>query len=177
MKKSLSLLICLTLILNSVAFAVVGGRRRVDSNKAAYMGGSTKEKDFPGVKKEVEGMLDTGNEEALKFSFKVKNEPRVYSIPYNKIIDLEYGQKAGRRVGAAVGTTLLLGPIGLLLLMSKKRKHYLTIGYKDENDKDQVAVFELGKDIIRTALPIVETRSGKKIEYQDESARKAREGK
>ena len=40
-------------------------------------------------------------------------------------------------------------------------------------DKDQVALIELGKDIVRATLPIVETRSGKKIEYQDEEARKS----
>jgi hypothetical protein len=57
--------------------------------------------------------------------------------------------------------------------MSKKKKHFVTIGYKDENDKDQVAVFELGKDIVRTTLPILETRSGKKMEYQDAKAKKS----
>jgi hypothetical protein len=36
-----------------------------------------------------------------------------------------------------------------------------------------VAVIELGKDIVRTTLAIVETRSGKQIEYQDEEARKS----
>jgi hypothetical protein len=60
---------------------------------------------------------------------------------------LEYGQKAGRRVGAAIGYSILLGPIGLLTLFSKKRNHFLTIGYKGADDKDQVAVIELGKDI------------------------------
>ena len=85
----------------------------------------------------------------------------MFSVPYAKIIDLEYGQKAGRRVGAAAVTTVLLGPIGLLTLFSKKRKHYLTVGFKDELEKDQVAVIELGKDIIRTTLAIVQTRSGK----------------
>ena len=39
--------------------------------------------------------------------------------------------------------------------------------------KDQVAVLELGKDIVRATLPIVETRSGKKVEYQDDEARKS----
>ena len=58
-------------------------------------------------------------------------------------------------------------------MFSKKRKHFLTIGYKDADGKDQVAVLELGKDIVRTTLPIVETRSGKKIEYQDDDARKS----
>ena len=68
---------------------------------------------------------------------------------------------------------MLLGPIGLLTLFSKKRKHYLTIGFKGEDGKDQVAVIELGKDIVRSTIPIVETRSGKKVEYQDEEAKKA----
>src|SRR6185437_14418628 len=95
------------------------------------------------------------------------------AIPYAQIIDLEYGQKAGRRIGAAVATTVLLGPIGLLALFSKKRKHFLTVGYKDADAKDQVAVLELGKDIIRATLPIVETRSGKKVTYQDDEARKS----
>ncbi len=27
-----------------------------------------------------------------------------FSIPYKNILDLEYGQKAGRRVGVAIGT-------------------------------------------------------------------------
>jgi len=67
----------------------------------------------------------------------------------------------------------LLGPIGLLSLFSKKRKHFLTIGFKRDDGRDQVAVIELGKDIVRTTLPIVETRSGRKSEYQDEEARKS----
>jgi hypothetical protein len=67
----------------------------------------------------------------------------------------------------------LLGPIGLVSLFSKKRKHYLTIGYTDADAKQQVAVIELGKDIVRSTLPIIETRSGKKIEYQDQEARKS----
>jgi hypothetical protein len=79
---------------------------------------------------------------------------------------LEYGQKAGRRVGVAI----MVSP---LALFSKKRKHFLTINFNDKDGKPQAVVFELGKDIVRTALTIIETRSGKQIEYQDEEARKA----
>ena len=89
------------------------------------------------------------------------------------MIDLEFGQKAGRRVGAAVATTILLGPVGLLALMSKKKKHYLTVGFKDGDGKDQVAVIELGKDMVRASVPIIETRSGKKVTYQDDDAKKS----
>ena len=70
----------------------------------------------------------------------------------------------------------MLSPAGLFLLFSKKRKHFVTIGYKDNDGKDQVVVYELGKDIVRTTLPILEARSGKKIEYQDEDAKKASKG-
>ncbi len=87
-------------------------------------------------------------------------------IPYASIAELEYGQKAGRRVGVAI----MVSPIALF---SKKRKHYLTVSYKDSASKDQAAVFELGKDIVRTTLKIVETRSGKDIQFQDEDARKS----
>ena len=87
-------------------------------------------------------------------------------IQYASISELEYGQKAGRRVGVAV----MISP---LALFSKKRKHYLTVSYKDQAGKDQAAVFELGKDIVRTTLKIVETRSGKDITFQDDEARKS----
>jgi hypothetical protein len=129
---------------------------------------------FKEAKNPVDGRLDTRDDNALVFVSDDKSFPgTTLSIPYDHIIDLEYGQKAGRRVGAAVATTVLLGPIGLVALLSKKRKHFLTIGYKDTDGKDQVVVLELGKDIIRTTLPIVETRSGKKVEYQDDEARKS----
>ena len=78
-------------------------------------------------------------------------------------------------MGAAVTTTVLLGPIGLLFLMSKKQKHYVTIGYKDDADKEQVAVFQVDKDAVRTLLPTLEARSGKKIIYQDKAAEKKAE--
>lgn len=168
MKRLVLLVACLTIIFNTFAFAA-----GVGASKAAYIGGSTKEKDFTGSKKDVKGTLDTGNEEVLKFNYTLNKSPKTYTIAYDKIIDMEYGQKAGRRVGAAIGTTLLLGPVGLLFLMSKKKKHFVTIGYKDENDKEQVAVFELGKDLVRTTLPILEARSGKKMEYQDAKAEKS----
>jgi hypothetical protein len=150
----------------SLTVEAVGGR------KAAYFGGTDIQ--FAGAENEVDGQLNTADAETLIFTAEEKPfAGKVVGIPYARIVDLEYGQKAGRRVGAAVGYTILLGPLGLLTLFSKKRKHYLTIGYTDAAGKDQVAVLELGKDIVRATLPIVETRSGKKIEYQDEEAKKA----
>jgi len=156
-------------------FATAPLLEAVDSKKAAYFGGTVGT--FAESKDPVEGQLDTRSESNLTFTAEQKpHAGKVLTIPYANIVDLEYGQKAGRRVGAAAATTVLLGPIGLVSLFSKKRKHFLTIGYKDEAGKDQVAVLELGKDLVRTTLAIVQTRSGKEIEYQDDEARKASKG-
>ena len=165
-------LVCFALL---VCFTFPNVALALDARKAAYFGGTVS--GLAGAKDPVEGRLDTANDEAIILT--LEKDPyagQALRIPYANIEDLEYGQKAGRRVGAAVATTVLLGPIGLVSLLSKKRKHFLTIGYKDAAGKDQVAILELGKDIVRTTLPIIETRSGKQIEYQDDEARKASKG-
>jgi hypothetical protein len=166
MKVTISIILIFALLVPS-AFAGLSG------DKAAYQGGTTKDKDFSGIKDAIEGNFVTSDDSALKFEYRFKKENRVYSIPYKQFLDIEYGQKAGRRVGASVATAILVSPIGLFMLFSKKRKHYVTIGYTDADAKEQVAVFELGKDLIRTTLPILEARSGKKITYQDEETKKS----
>lgn len=143
-----------------VASVTVGA---VDSKKAEYVGGT-----ITGIQEEAGGNLDTTTEAQMVFTPERGKDPSLM-IPYKNITGLEYGQKAGRRVGAAI----LVNP---LLLFSKKRKHFFTIGFKDKDGKEQAIVLELGKDIVRTTLTIIETRSGKDIEYQDEEARKAGRG-
>jgi hypothetical protein len=163
MNRLIAVAVVVSMLAPSIALA------SVDSKGAAYFGGTAGFKD---AKDPVEGVLDFKGDVALVFSATDKAyKGQTLSIAYKNIIDLEYGQKAGRRVGAAAATTILVGPIGLLTLFSKKRSHYLTIGFKDADAKDQVAVIELGKDIVRTTLPIMETRSGKKGTYQDEAAK------
>ena len=163
-RREIAAALLAVLSFESVAWAV-------DSKGAAYYGGTAPE--FTGATDPLEGILNVRDEKVLVLTVTKGKQFRgeALTIPYERIIDLEYGQKAGRRVGAAVATTVLLGPIGLLTLFSKKRKHYLTIGYRGEADKEQVAVIELGKDIVRLTLPVLETRSGKTIAYQDDEAR------
>lgn len=161
--------LCQILLLISAPVAVLAA-----SDKAYYFGGTLV--DFKDAKKEVEGRLVTSDETNLQF-FYGKNNAQVAKIPYSSFLDIEYGQKSGRRVGAAVATTILLGPIGLLTLFSKKQDHFLTIGFKDSENKDQVAVFKLNKDMVRTTLPVLAARSGKKVEYQSKDAEKKATGK
>jgi hypothetical protein len=162
MKKVITVCLILLLIEPSAGIAGVGNR------KAAYQGGTTKEKDFPGAEKAVEGFLVTESETELRFEFNLNERNRTYSIPYKQFIDIEYGQKTGRRVNDSVTTTILYSPVSLFRKLSGKRNHYLTIGYVDEDGKEQIAVFELGKDIVIPTLHVLESRSGKKIVFQEE---------
>jgi hypothetical protein len=125
----------------------------VDSQKTMYVGGTVNS-----IKEKTEGVSSTSDEKVFLFDYGTGK----LQIPYDRIESLEYGQKVGRR-----------GGIASRWVISKKRKHFLTIGFKDENGRQQSAVLELGKDIVRVTLAALEARSGRKIEYQDEDARKS----
>ena len=151
MRRFTVLLATLLLLSEMSAWAGLG------SNKTMYVGGTV-----TAIKQATEGTSSTADEKVFVFQY----QGGKLVIPYERINDLEYGQKAGRRLGLA----LTVSP---WLLLSHKRKHYLTIGYQDENGKQEAAVFELGKNIIRVTLASLEARTGRKVEYQDEQARKS----
>lgn len=154
MKRSICFVCAIFMLCDVSLWAGLG------SNKTMYVGGTV-----TSIKQGTEGKSSTNDEKVFVFSYKGGE----LKIPYDRIDDLEYGQKAGRRLGVAIMVTPLA-------LFSKKRKHYLTVGYQDANDKQQAAVFELGKDIVRVTLASLEARTGRKIEYQDEEARKSGKG-
>ncbi len=139
---------------NVISPALLAG---IPSKKAVYRGG-TLAAPQPSTKGEVHVT------EPAEFIFDYRAGQ--LRVPYARINVIEYGQKAGRRLGLAV----VLSPA---FLLSRKRKHYLTINYLDTDGAQQAAVFELGKKIVRTTLAGLEARTGLRIEYQDEQARKA----
>src|SRR5947207_1095533 len=91
------------------------------------------------------------------------------TIPYDKINVIEYGQNVSRRYAAAV----LVSP---LLLLSKSRKHFVTLEYVDSEGKQQALVFRTDKRDIRGLLAALEARTGRRIEFQDDEARKSGKG-
>jgi hypothetical protein len=154
LRKSLCILICVLFLLELPLSAGLG------SDKALYVGGTVS-----AIPDGSEGVLSTKDEKVVVFNYGGKD----FKVPYDQINDLEYGQKAGRRLGVAIALTWMA-------LFSKKRRHFLTIGFKDENDKQQAAVFELGKSTVRVTLASLEARSGRKIDYEDEEARNGGRG-
>ncbi len=92
-----------------------------------------------------------------------------WRVPYEKINLVEYGEKVDRRYIVAV----LISP---LFLLAKKRQHFLTVGYSDDQDHQQAMIFKVSKDDIRAMLVSLEARTGRKVEFQDDDARKSGKG-
>jgi hypothetical protein len=86
-------------------------------------------------------------------------------IDYRKVSTLEYGQNVSRRYAAAI----IISPV---LLLSKSRRHFVTLGYLDADGRQQALVFRVEKGDIRAVLASLEARTGKRVEYQDNDARK-----
>ncbi len=140
---------------SAVSSAIAGA-----PNHAEYIGGTVATLDVG-----QSGALDLTDAHYLAFYTK-NGQVRV---PYNQIELLEYGQKVDRRLLLAIA----LSP---MFLLSKQHKHFLTVGFKDEDGNHQAMLFRVDKNAIRTALVSLEARTGLKVQYQDDEARKAGKG-
>jgi hypothetical protein len=129
-------------------------------SRAEYVGGTV-----AALPRKSEGRLNTTDQEAFLF----RTRQTSVRVPYEKINTLEYGMRVSRRYAEAV----LISPV---LLLAKKRRHFLTVGYTDEDGRQQAMVFEVPKGAIRTVLVSLEAKTGRKVEFQDEEARKAGKG-
>ncbi len=93
----------------------------------------------------------------------------IWWVPYERMNLLGYSEKVELRYVTAA----LLSP---LFLIAKKREHFLTIGYTDEQGRQQAMIFRVDKAAIRLVLVSLEARTGRKVEFQDDEARKAGKG-
>jgi hypothetical protein len=139
----------------SAGMAVAAGQNRVD-----YVGGTVEP--FTAGQS---GSLDLTDPHYLA----VYTKNAQLRVPYDRIEQIEYGQKVDRRL-------LLAFAISPIFLISKEHKHFLTIGFRDEEGNHEVMLFRVDKNSIRAALVSLEARTGLKVQYQDEEARKAGKG-
>ena len=123
---------------------------------AEYIGGTESQ-----VRTNCSGVLNAVDDVFFTFSAKQVQ----MKIPYERINLLEYGQKVNSRYLEAI----LISP---LFLMSKKREHYLTVGFEDNQGKQQALIFKVSKNDIRIILVSLEAKTGQVVRYQDEEARK-----
>ncbi|MBV9612064.1 MAG: hypothetical protein JO091_06305 [Acidobacteriaceae bacterium] len=131
-----------------------------DGSHAEYMGGTRA--DIPANNSGEIRVTDS-----VYFVFLSKHT--TVRVPYQRINLLEYGQKVDRRyVAAAV--------ISPLFMLAKKREHFLTIGFQDDDGQQEAMVFRVDKNDIRLTLVALEARTGQQVQYQDEEARIAGKG-
>jgi len=127
----------------------------VSSKQAEYDGGTVTQ-----IPKTQKGQLITGDAN-LRFEWKQAD----YAIPYASIVDMEYGNKPSTRIGTSIGVAIICWPCGIASLFIKAKHHFLTLEFTQGTTK-QAVVFELGKALPQTMLPVLEVKTGKKIAYQ-----------
>jgi hypothetical protein len=130
-----------------------------DGSRAEYLGGTVSQ--IP-TRKSGDIRLNDG----VYFVY-LTNHTEV-KIPYERINLLEYGQKVNRRYLAS-----MISPV---FMLAKKREHFLTIGYQDNEGAQQALMFQVEKNDIRLTLVTLEARTGQRVEFQDEDARIAGKG-
>ncbi|MGH9849613.1 MAG: hypothetical protein ACREBD_07110 [Blastocatellia bacterium] len=147
---------------------VAGNVLAVGRKKAVYIGGTIES--LNQHKKESEGELDWSNEKTLVF--KVKGQ--TVEVAYDRITALEYQNTRKFRtatIGATVASMAIpivfFPPLGLIALpfaLKKKKRHFLTVAYRDAADKPQALMLELGKRIEMEARAVISARSGKNVQ-------------
>ena len=151
--RSLAFFLALCLSTNLAVAAHSGSR-------VLYVGGTR-----PDIPAKNSGEIEVSDRTYFVFTSK----HTTVKIPFERINLLEYGQKVDRRYLAAV----VISP---LFMLAKKREHFLTVGFQDDDGQKQAMVFQVDKNDIRLALVTLEARTGQNIHYQDDDARLAGKG-
>lgn len=118
-----------------------------------------------GVQNKSQGRIEMVQDDALTLTIRTNS----LVVPYKDVNTLEYGLHVSRRYLEAI----LISP---MFLLAKKKSHFLTIGYTDQAGQQQAIVLEVPGGNIRALLVSLEAKTGRKVEYQDEDARRAGKG-
>ena len=115
----------------------------VTPDEVAYIGGTS-----AAVKSGDFGTLDTTSSTDLVFS---TTKGRL-SIPYASLQRVEYSKEVLFHLGVAPA-------IAVSLVKRRERKHVFTLTYSDKEGVQQVAVFEVSKELPAILLPVLNARS------------------
>lgn len=119
-----------------------------------YIGGT-----YSTIPENTAGMINAHDNVFLQF---VSKRAQV-RIPYERINLLEYGQRVGKRY--LVNYFFSRSGAGV------KRDHLLTIGFEDNQGHQQALVFKIEKNDVKPTLAVIEARTGRQIQFQDDESR------
>ncbi len=148
-------ILCLAVL--GLAAALAAGGEGV---AAEYVGGT-----LPSLDAGAQGRLSVADPVSLAF----ETRRSAVRIPYERVNLIEYGQQVDRRLLEAI----LISP---MLILSKKRAHFLAIGYQTEDGRQEAVLLKVDKKAIRAVLVSLEARTGLRVTYMDAEARKAGKG-
>jgi hypothetical protein len=128
--------ICLLLVVAVPAGAVENGQ-------VMYTGGTV-----PALQAGVLGRLDITSDTALSFEYSGSK----LAIPYARIDSYKYYEQVARHLG-------VLPAIAVGMVKRRQQRHFFQIGYRDESNLSQVAVFEVSKQMPQTLLAVLLARA------------------
>ncbi len=103
--------------------------------------------------------------DTVKVSYKSKkNKDLDVEIPGKNITALSAGEYARRRVAESVTMAILLTPLALFTLFSKKKRDHIGVEYLDASGKPKGTLFEVKKKYGMALKTELKALSGKEIE-------------
>ena len=134
--------------------APLGATTRGD--RAEYAGGSV------ALPKGTQGSFDMADTQTFHFVY----QGGTFDLPYQRIKRIECGDRAGVNVDSHKAI-MTLGITALPALFSKK--HLLTLNFSRDDGTPEAIAFEITKQTSQTLIPVLEARTGKRVEIQKDS--------
>jgi hypothetical protein len=140
----------------------------VDRDKALYVGGTLDDYALQRSRTDVsgappqrtEGRINLTSERA--FAFEGGTNWGTLTVPYTSVTAVDYGIDVRQRGHRGL---LLLSPWDPIEQFTGNAHNLLTLAFQDQTGRAQVAVMELGRDLIRPTLETLERRTGKTTRY------------
>lgn len=115
----------------------------VEAGQVMYVGGTV-----AALNAGISGKLDTSSPTVLNFD----SSKGKLAIPFESIDSYEYSQQVAHHLG-------VLPAIAVGLVKKRQHRHFFRIVWHDENKTQQVATFEVSKEMPRTLLAILQARA------------------
>ena len=108
-----------------------------------YVGGTV-----PELSADTNGRMDTTSATELRF----QRSGKTFAIPYSSVASFDCSKEVARHLG-------VLPAIAVGIVRMRQHRHFFRISYHDGNGTEQVAIFEVPKQMPRTLQAVLETRT------------------
>jgi len=138
MRQKIAVLLAVVLALAGTLSAFAA-----DGLEVTYLNGTVK-----AITENAQATLETTSAEALQLQAGQSRVP----IPYKEVTTYEYREENRFRLG-------VLPTIAVTLLKARSKRHFVTIGWKDESGSAQTATFETTKDRAEGLIKVLDARA------------------